>query len=157
MFNSNQMFIFCSKYILLLGERKSIQGYGADISYGSWLEQITKSCTSFLKNWGVYDLRPQQLKKTKIKGLKVIGGETLPGHVTQRPAAAQRPQVLSLPFRHHRFNSLRYFRLQWMLYWNQAVVLTLSVAVFYTLQNEVTKGGGKKIHVFFTAYSAFHS
>lgn len=44
MFNSNQMFIFCSKYILLLGERKSIQGYGADISYGSWLEQITKSC-----------------------------------------------------------------------------------------------------------------
>lgn len=71
MFNSNQMFIFCNKYILLLGERKSIQGYGADMSYGSRLEQITKSCTSLLKHWGVYDLRPQQLKKTKIKGLKI--------------------------------------------------------------------------------------
>lgn len=71
MFNSNQMFIFCKKYILLSGKRKSIQGYGADISYNSWLEQITKSCPSRLKHWGVYDLRPQQLKKTKIKGLKI--------------------------------------------------------------------------------------
>lgn len=59
MFNSNQMFIFCKKSILLSGERKSIQGYGADISYCSWLEQITKSCTSHLKDWGVYDLRLQ--------------------------------------------------------------------------------------------------